>query len=354
MKRKILILISIIIIIIILIGILNNSPYTKEARKTMRNEKLNIKEYSETLEKALEKNTYINDKINEYINITYINTPNFIDTINKLLVLNYTANNINNIFINLNASTISNLTTIENIGEIINYIDKDYFDESKLERYFNYKNSTNTNTYDSIIYVNINLDKEFYTNIKIIKNPDELLVLVNKYNQLPSTYESKSLVKINPIYTYGKEKYIRKEALASFNKLIDDAKENNIFIYTQSSYRSFETQENIYNYYLQTDSKEIVDTYSARPGHSEHQTGLSVDLYNADYALIRKNTKEHLWYKDILHEYGFIIRYPENKTKITGFKFEPWHIRYVGINIATYIYNHNITFDEYIAAQKKD
>ena len=130
--------------------------------------------------------------------------------------------------------------------------------------------------------------------------------------------------------------------------MADDAKKESLNLRIISAYRPYEYQENLYNKYLLKDSKEKVDTYSARSGYSEHQTGLSIDIDNI-YTNYNKFhiTLEYKWMMDNAYKYGFILRYPENKENITGFKYESWHYRYVGANIATYIHNHNITFDEY-------
>jgi len=117
-----------------------------------------------------------------------------------------------------------------------------------------------------------------------------------------------------------------------------------------STYRSYNTQQDLYNRYVKKDGEEEADTYSARPGHSEHQTGLAIDAYNITHSYLNfDQTNEYAWLKNNAHQYGFIIRYPEGKEYITGYMYEPWHFRYVGEEIASYIYYNNITFDEYYA-----
>ena len=110
--------------------------------------------------------------------------------------------------------------------------------------------------------------------------------------------------------------------------------------------------KNLYNYYVSIDGIEEADTYSARPGFSEHQTGLAVDIANINKTLIEENDKEFTWLKNNAHKYGFILRYQKNAEKITGYIYEPWHYRYVGTELASYIYSNNITYDEYIARNK--
>jgi D-alanyl-D-alanine carboxypeptidase len=113
-----------------------------------------------------------------------------------------------------------------------------------------------------------------------------------------------------------------------------------------SGFRSYSRQKTIYNNYVAIDGVTKADTYSARPGHSEHQTGLAFDVGAIDdnYG----NTAAGKWLANNAHKYGFIIRYPKGKTHITGYKYEPWHIRYIGTNHATTIYNKQITLEEYL------
>ena len=113
-----------------------------------------------------------------------------------------------------------------------------------------------------------------------------------------------------------------------------------------SGFRSYSTQKVLYNSYVQTDGVEAADTYSARPGHSEHQTGLAFDVGNIDYGY--GDTDAGRWLNDHAHEYGFIIRYLKGKESITGYVYEPWHIRYVGLNVASEIHTRGITLEEYL------
>ena len=125
-------------------------------------------------------------------------------------------------------------------------------------------------------------------------------------------------------------------------------KKENLSIRAISAYRDYNYQLNLYNKYLVHDSKKNVDTYSARPGFSEHQSGLVIDIDNTitnfdDF----ESTDEFIWMRDNAYKYGYILRYPKGKENITRYQYEAWHYRYVGKKIATYIKKHNITFDEY-------
>lgn len=131
-----------------------------------------------------------------------------------------------------------------------------------------------------------------------------------------------------------------------FQKLTNAASKEDLNIWLGSGYRSYHDQEIIYNNYVNEDGKEMADTYSARPGFSEHQTGLVIDVNTIDDAF--GATPEAAWLADHAHEYGFIIRYPQGKEAYTGYKYEPWHIRYVGSDLANKLYKSGQCLEEYL------
>ncbi len=187
----------------------------------------------------------------------------------------------------------------------------------------------------------------FYKKVKDIKNPDSLMVLVNKLNRLQSNYVPHDLEKISLNYATN-NKFLRKEAKENFEKLSSDAKKIGYSIIAVSAYRDYDYQENLFNNYVKEKGENYALKCSAKAGHSEHQTGLSVDVMgsNNDYDQFEKS-KEFDWMKNNSYKYGFILRYPKGKEYITGFKYEPWHYRYVGKNIASIIYTEGITLEEY-------
>ncbi|MBE6149209.1 MAG: D-alanyl-D-alanine carboxypeptidase family protein [Firmicutes bacterium] len=194
-------------------------------------------------------------------------------------------------------------------------------------------------------------DKDFYTDIKNIENPNNYLVLVNKNNKLDKYYVPKDLETISNKFSYDNKK-LRKVAKEAFEKLSYDASLFGYRIIATSAYRDYNYQSNLFNNYVKEKGIEYALMCSAKEGHSEHQTGLAIDVEgsNLDYDDF-ENSKEFNWMITNAHKYGFILRYPKGKEDITGFKYEPWHYRYVGIDEATYIYNNKITLEEYI--QKK-
>lgn len=192
------------------------------------------------------------------------------------------------------------------------------------------------------------IQNHFYKNIQTIENPNNILVVVNKNNMLPIDYIPSQLEMINVEFA-NEGKFLVHEARVAFENLSRDAKVLGYQIIAVSAYRDYTYQEKLYQNYVDTKGKEYADNCSARPGHSEHQTGLAVDVMgsNQDYDLFEESL-EFLWMKENAHKYGFILRYPKGKEKRTGFKYEPWHYRYVGIDIATKIYEENLTLEEYI------
>ena len=188
---------------------------------------------------------------------------------------------------------------------------------------------------------------KFYYQIKPIKNPESIHVLVNKNHQLSSHYIPKDLEVISNQYAYD-EKYLRKEARLSFERLSKEASTLGYRIIGVSAYRDYDYQKKLYQHYVDTKGKEYADLCSARPGHSEHQSGLAIDVMgsNLDYNLFEES-EEFTWMSENAHHYGFILRYPKGKEHITGFKYEPWHYRYVGVELATTLYQKNLTLEEY-------
>ena len=157
------------------------------------------------------------------------------------------------------------------------------------------------------------------------------VMIVNKTYSIPADYGPGDLTD---------------ECWAAFRELQNAAaNEEGLSIYVVSGYRSFSTQDGLYNRYVARDGQAAADTYSARPGHSEHQTGLAIDVNSVSYSFA--NTPEGQWLAANAHRFGFIIRYPENKQSITGYMYEPWHIRYIGKALAPLVYDSGLCLEEY-------
>ncbi|MBR5478704.1 MAG: D-alanyl-D-alanine carboxypeptidase family protein, partial [Clostridia bacterium] len=206
------------------------------------------------------------------------------------------------------------------------------FHPERFKRYLSYHVKKPASTMQDVIFtVNIGLDYPFYNNVTTIANPYDNLVLVNKYNRLPAGFKQTNLVKMDRMYTIndGKQYLMTHEAYWRFKQLSDAARKEGISIKAASTYRTEDYQGRLYNNYLRTTGRKNADNYSARPGFSEHQTGLAVDVNYTGTSF--ENTTAFKWLQKHAHEYGYILRYPKGKTWITGYAYEPWHYRYVGI-----------------------
>ena len=232
--------------------------------------------------------------------------------------------------------------------KLINLINEKFYKKNNYKRYYNYLIKHNDlSTKEIISMVNCNRDFNFYsTNYKSDLNKG-ILMIANKYYTLDN-FEPKNLVNITSEYG-GNNFYIQDIAFENYKKMYNDIKKENLKIIIKSAYRSYQYQNKIYNNYVKKDGKTLADTYSSRPGFSDHQTGLAIDIGTNTTINLEdfENTLEYKWMIKNAHKYGFILRYPKNKENLTGYMFESWHYRYVGTNVATYIKNHDLTFDEY-------
>ncbi len=327
--------------------------YNKETVTAFKDKSLNTsilsKKYSKTLENII--NTeYFNPKYtNEYLDINYLDKQNYLSNINSLLSLGYTSNDINTIYSKLNDNSINFILNNTYIKDLTSIISISYFKEDYLERYIKYLSSNTLERETAITYVNIGLDNDYYTNVVDITNQDDLLVLVNKYHKLSNNYAPSDLETINSKYQWlGRSNQLRHDAKIAFEEMCEAATKDNIYIYAGSGYRSYATQKALYNRYVNQDGFAAAETYSARASYSEHQTGLAMDIANKS-GFISKGDKEYEWLVNNSYKYGFILRYPEGKEKITGYMYEEWHYRYLGKDVAKDVYDSKLTYDEYLA-----
>lgn len=236
----------------------------------------------------------------------------------------------------------------------LNNINKkiDYFNDENIDRYIEYKNKNSDLKITQVIKnVNMNLDKPHYEFSTPANNLNTTYILVNKYYYLDENYVPENLEEISKQYALSNMKLV-KEAKEAFEEMAKAVKKEGLNIVAMSTYRDYTYQTNLYDKYVKQDGKEAADTYSGRPGYSEHQTGLAVDVFNNKESYINfHTTEEFIWMQEHAKEYGFILRFPQNKEEETGYQYESWHYRYVGLQIATYISENNITLEEYYATK---
>ncbi|SDI30908.1 D-alanyl-D-alanine carboxypeptidase [Alteribacillus persepolensis] len=188
----------------------------------------------------------------------------------------------------------------------------------------------------------------------VLVHPGDVKALVNREYLLPADYTPEDLVVPDVAFPFEEnhpKKQIREVAAAPLEELFAKAAEEGLSLYAVSGFRSYERQEAIFAANVREDGEAAANQYSAKPGQSEHQSGLAMDVSSPsnDLALTDAfgETPEGKWLKTNAYRFGFIIRYPEGKTDITGYQYEPWHLRYVGKEAAQVIHEEEITLEEY-------
>ena len=199
-----------------------------------------------------------------------------------------------------------------------------------------------------VLQVNMDQDLGFYNQVQVTPDPNSPAVLVNKHYVLPEGFVPELEV-LGSTYGIGS---LHPVAAQAFRTMADAARADGISLRSVSSYRSYERQEELYTRYLKQYRRQTtVDTFSARPGYSEHQTGLALDINVASVKANFESTPAFAWLKAHCAQYGFILRYDQGKNNITGYRFEPWHYRYVGVEAAAACMEQGLAYEEYLALQ---
>lgn len=194
--------------------------------------------------------------------------------------------------------------------------------------------------------------QETYTEAPVTEKPAEQvsevslkyadgILIVNKSYPVPEGYRPDNMV----VVPGSNQEYLLPETADAFSEMCSAAWQQGLTLWVQSGFRSYELQTRLYNNYVAANGKTAADTFSARPGYSEHHTGLALDLNTITDSFA--NTAEGKWVAENCWKYGFIIRYPKDKENITGYKYEPWHLRYLGKDLAKDIYDSGLCLEEY-------
>ena len=287
--------------------------------------------------------------INYYNDYQYKQTNEY-----KLLEKGYSLEDTKTIFAKLSETEQQKLIDNDKDDKIISLLEQKYFLEKNLEDYKEYINKNNETDYAKVIsIVNVHANHKWYQ-LELNTNEDlSMLMNVNKFYALSETYTPENLKNIGLTYAYdeeGENKLID-YAYDKFLELWQAANDQGFYLMVTSSYRDYESQKEIYDYRVSTWGERKADETAARPGHSEHQTGLVIDMTSKTEPLADSFTdsKAYEWLKENAYKYGFIERYPEGKTYLTGYSPESWHWRYVGLEAAKTMHDEDITFDEYYA-----
>lgn len=318
---------------------LKKLDYSNTTIKLIKENNLEVEKYSKTLDKIINTQYFNKNNIQYLLEIEYQEKENFFENINKLIELGYNSEEINTIYSKTN--NINLFLNKEYNKNVLDILNSNYYKEENLERYLNY------NDENIVLNVNMHLDYPFYEHDIKIETVDNL-VIVNKYYKLDKDYEPE-LVNVDNKYAINDRQLLTKDAKLAFEEMCSKALEDNIYIYSGSAYRSYDYQNTLYNNRVKTDGLEYANKTAAQAGHSEHQTGLAIDITKKKWGeYIDDDDKEFKWLEENAHKYGFILRYPKNKEKITGYTYEPWHFRYITVKVAEELKEKNITYEEYI------
>lgn len=265
----------------------------------------------------------------------------------KFLQINYNLDEIKVLTSKLDNKYLDDLLTKEYNGNIPKLLTEKYFMLKNLDRYLDFISKNPAKSLSDIVaLVNVNRDRVFYENLETTDTSKGSAMLVNKYHALSKDYECKDIVKVSTTYGYSGMS-LNKEAYDAFKRLANDAKKDGYTIVILSSYRTYEYQDKLWNNRKNQKGIEKADAYAARAGSSEHETGLAIDVADYNNPINFGEQESYTWMLNNSYKYGYILRYPQGKEDITGYDYEAWHYRYVGVDLATKVHNEGITFDEY-------
>lgn len=301
---------------------------------------------NKTLNAALESDYYKEKYLKNYVKITFVKQKHLIENINKLLDKGYSNSDVSIIITHGNDNDVTEFAKRERVKYLEEFYEYSFAKIKYYDRYLKYTDETGEDERTSIIHVNLNMDKvEYEDAIEINKFSYDMLI--NKYNFVNEKFEPDDLISIPKEYS-DEKMMANRVAVNALVQLIESAKIDGYEIEINSAYRSYQDQIDIIEFYRKWYGDNYVNNYVARAGFSEHQSGLAFDLGSSTSKTFLQS-KEYKWMQENAHKYGFIIRFYKKVESITGYKSEPWHYRYVGKEIATYIHDHDISFEEYYA-----
>jgi len=299
---------------------------------------------NKTLNAAFESDDYKKKYKEKYAKIKYQNHKDLIANINSLLKIGYSTSDVSIILAHGSNEDVALFAKKEKVKYLEEFYTIDYAKLNYYDRYVLYSDETGEDEETTVLYVNLDLDKENYVDPTIVKDFSTDMV-VNKHRKLEEDFIP-DLTRIDSDYASNDDMEASRIAVNAFIEMHDAAKKKDLDLVINSAFRSYDEQIKITETYRDLYGDKYVENYVAKPGFSEHQTGLAFDIGSRNSNVFAES-EEYAWIKDNAHKYGFILRFSKKDEDITGFRSEPWHYRYVGKKIATYIYENNITLEEY-------
>ena len=325
--------------------------YDKEASKNIlllgKKDAIKSYEYSDTLNAAFKSKYYKDANLDSYSKIKYQDQKNIIKNINTLIDKGYSNSNISLILAHGNDDDVSEFAKRDKIKYLEEFYSLSYAKLKYYDRYVKYSSETGEDEETTVLFVNLSMDTDDYVN-PVKTSAFSIDMLVNKHYKLDEDFVPDDLVEFDQEYCNDEVQEGNREAVVAFKNMYEAAKKEGLGLVINSSYRSYQDQENICNTFKDLYGEGYVTKYVALPGFSEHQTGLAFDIGSTSSKVFAES-KEYEWMKENAYKYGFILRFTKSTAYITGFRSEPWHYRYVGKKIAKYIYENDISFEEYYA-----
>ena len=325
--------------------------YDKEASKNIlllgKKDIIKSYEYSDTLNAAFKSKYYKDANLDSYSKIKYQDQKNIIKNINTLIDKGYSNSNISLILAHGNDDDVSEFAKRDKIKYLAEFYSLSYAKLKYYDRYVKYSSETGEDEETTVLFVNLSMDTDDYVN-PVKTSAFSIDMLVNKHYKLDEDFVPDDLVEFDQKYCNDEVQEGNREAVVAFKNMYEAAKKEGLGLVINSSYRSYQDQENICNTFKDLYGEGYVTKYVALPGFSEHQTGLAFDIGSTSSKVFAES-KEYEWMKENAYKYGFILRFTKANAYITGFRSEPWHYRYVGKKVAKYIYDNNISLEEYYA-----
>lgn len=302
---------------------------------------------NKTLNKAFESSDYNEKNFTIYPKIKYQNQKYLIKNINTLIKKGYSNDQISMILSHGDDNDVTEFAKRKKVRYLEEFYSLDYAKLKYYDRYLEYMDNSREDEETTVLIVNLDMDKEEYKDPTIVKE-FSYTMLVNKHRELTEKFTPKDLVKITEPYTTQENIKANRTAYAAAKKMIDAAEKEGYYLTINSAYRSYKDQEEITKTYQQLYGDAYVEKYVLKPGFSEHQTGLGLDIGSKKTSVFA-NSAEYNWIKDNCYKYGFIYRFKPKFEDITGIRHEAWHYRYVGKKVAKEIYEKDMSLEEYYA-----
>lgn len=297
------------------------------------------------LNAAFESSDYDEKNLDAYTKIKYFDQKDVIRNINTLIEKGYSNQNISLILAHGNNDDVTEFAKKEKVKYLEEFYSVSFAKLKYYDRYVEYSRETGEDEETTVLFVNLGMDKEPYVEPNVIDDFSTDM-LVNKYNKVLEDFEPENLVVIDSKYCNDEVQMGAEVAVLAFKEMYRAAAQDGLGLVINSGYRSYETQEELCDTYRNLYGNNYVNKYVSSPGFSEHHTGLAFDIGSVS-SNVFADSNEFQWMLKNAHKYGFILRFTKRGENITGFRSEPWHYRYVGKEIAKYIYENKITFEEY-------